>query len=118
MNLQNQNHLIWIKISREIKEQIRYKFPNEKSDKFETKSKINLLSDSKLQSNDTGRKIRRKTHNLTQDSDQNDPTDRRIKGFSFCDFEDDCQCSRGKFSLFFRQNLTFNHFINTDMSLE
>ena len=59
-----------------------------------------------------------KTHNLTRDSDQNDPIDRQIKDFSFRDFKDDRRHSRGKFSLLFRQNLTFNHSINAKMSLE
>ena len=52
------------------------------------------------------------------DSAQNDPIDCRIKGFSFCDFKDSYRHSRGKFSLFFWQNLTFNHSLDTKMSLE
>ena len=43
----------------------------------------------------------RKTYNLTQDCDPNDPIGHQIKGFSFFDFEEDHQHSRGKFSLFF-----------------
>ena len=56
-----------------------------------------------------------KTHNLNCDNDRNDPIDRWIKGFSFRDFEDDRQHSRGEFSLFFRKNLTFNHSIKAEM---
>ena len=86
--------------------------------KSEIKPKINLIYDSKLQFNDTWQKIRRKTHNLTQDSDRNDLIDRRIKGFSFHDFDDDRLRSRGKFFQFSRRNLTVNHFIDAEMSLE
>ena len=60
----------------------------------------------------------RKTHNLTRDSDQNDPINHQIQGFSFCDFEDDHWRSRGKFSLFYQRNLTSNHSVNVEMSLE
>ena len=63
-------------------------------------------------------RIKRKTHNLTRDSARNDPIGRQIKGFSFCDFKDDRQHLRGKFSLFFRKNLTFNHSLDVEMSLE
>ena len=59
-----------------------------------------------------------KTHNLTQDSDRNDPINRRIQGFSFRDFENDHRCSRGEFSLFDRGNLTFNHSVDAEMCLE
>ena len=59
-----------------------------------------------------------KTHNLTLDSDRNDPINHRIQGFSFCDFEDDHRCSRDKFSLFDRRNLASNHFFEKEMSLE
>ena len=59
-----------------------------------------------------------KKYNLTPDSDRNDPIDRRIKSFSFFDFEDDPRYSRGGFSLFFWQNLTFNPFIDTKICLE
>ena len=89
-----------------------------KREKSEIKYKINLIYDSKLQSNDTGQKIRRKTHNLTPESARHDPIDHRIIGFSFHDFKDDRWHSRGEFSLFFRQNLTFNHSLNAKMSLE
>ena len=84
----------------------------------EIKHKIDVIYDSKLKFNDPGRKIRRKTHNLTRDSDRNDPIDRWIKCFSFRDFEGDHRRSRGKFSILFRQNLTFNHFVNAEMSLQ
>ena len=62
--------------------------------------------------------MKRKTHNLTRDSDQNDPINCLIQGFSFCDFEDDHRCSRDEFSLFIRRNLTFNHSVDTEMCLE
>ena len=39
------------------------------------KSKIRLMYDSKLQSNDTSLKIRRKMYNLTQSRDQIEPID-------------------------------------------
>ena len=70
-------------------------------EKFEIKSKIILIYDYNLQSNDTRQKVRRKIHNLIQDSNRNDTIDLQIKGFSFHDFEDDRRHSRGKFSLFF-----------------
>ena len=57
-------------------------------------------------------------HNQTRDSNQNDLINLRIPGFSFHDFENDIQCSRGKFSLFDRRNLTFNHSVYKEMSLE
>ena len=60
----------------------------------------------------------RKTHNLTRDSDRNDPINHRIQGFSFRDFENDLRCSRGEFSIINRQNLTFNHSVVAKMSLE
>ena len=82
------------------------------------KTKIKLNYDPKLQIDDTWQKIRRKTRNLTQDSDRNDPISRRIQGFLFCDFENDSQCLRDKFSLIDRRNLTFNHSVDAEMSLE
>ena len=57
-------------------------------------------------------------HNLTRDSDQNDPINRYIQGFSFRDFKDNQRCSRGKFSLFYRRNLTSNHSVDEEISLE
>ena len=68
--------------------------------------------------NDTGRKVRGKTGNLIQDSDRNDPINRRIEGFSFRDFENDRRCSRDEFFLIDRRNLTFNISVDTEMSLE
>ena len=62
--------------------------------------------------------MRRKTHNLTRDSDQNDPINLRIQGFSFRDFEYDIRCSRDEFSLIDRRNLTSNHSVDAEMSLE
>ena len=60
----------------------------------------------------------RKTHNLTQESDGNDPINHSIQGYSFCDFEDDHQCLRGEFSLFDRRNLASNHSVDAEMNLE
>ena len=58
----------------------------------------------------------KKKCNLTRDSDQNDPINHQIYGFSFRDFENDLQYSRGKFSLIDRWNLTFNQLVDTEMS--
>ena len=71
-----------------------------------------------MQINDTWRKIRRETYNLTRDSDRNDPINCRIQGFSFRDFENELRCSSGEFFLIDEQNLTFNHSMDTEMSLE
>ena len=60
----------------------------------------------------------RKRPNLIRDSDQNDPINLQIQGFSFRNFEKDCRCSRDEFSLIDQQNLTFNHSVDTEMSLE
>ena len=49
---------------------------------------------------------------------QNDTIDRRIKGFSFRDFEDEVQHSRGDFSLFFQWNLTFKNSLDAKIDLE
>ena len=57
-------------------------------------------------------------HNLTQDSDRNDPINRQIQGFSFRNFENDYRCSRGEFSLFNGRNLASNHFVDAEMILE
>ena len=62
--------------------------------------------------------IKKKKHNINRDSSRNDPIDCQIKGFSFCDFEDDCRHSRRKFSLFFQQNLTSNHSLDAEINLE
>ena len=58
------------------------------------KTEIELNYDPKLQIDDIWRKIRGKTCNLTQDSDRNDPINRRIQCFLFCDFENYRRCSR------------------------
>ena len=81
-------------------------------------SKIYIIYDSKLKANVIGREIRRKTQILTQDSSQNDPIDRWIKGFSFRDFGDDCRYLRSDFFLFSPQNLTFKHSSNAEINLE
>ena len=65
-----------------------------------------------------GREIKRKTHNLTWNSAQNDPINFRIKGFSFHDFEDEFRHSRWDFSLFSERNLTFKHFLDTKINQE
>ena len=56
--------------------------------KTEIKLKLNLIYDSKCKSNAKWRKIKIKTHNLTQSRARNDPINRRIHGFLFRDFED------------------------------
>ena len=71
------------------------------------KIKIKLNYNPKLQIDDIRQKIRGKTCNLTRESDQNDPINHRIQGFSFRDIENDCGCSRGEFSVIDRRNLTF-----------
>ena len=68
-NPQKKNHSISIKICKEIKEQKLDGKLITKREKSEIKYKINLIYDSKLQSNDTGQNIRRKAHNLTRYSD-------------------------------------------------
>ena len=67
--------------------------------KIKIKSKLNLIYNSKLKSDFIGRDTSSKTRILTQDSTRNDPMDHRIKGFLFCNFEDDCWHSRNEFSL-------------------
>ena len=84
----------------------------------EIENEIKLNYDPKLQIDDTRRYIRGKTCFLTRDSNQNDPIDRRIDGYSFRDFKREHWCSRDKFSLIDRQNLTFNHSMDAESSLE
>ena len=91
---------------------------NVKREKIKIKSKIRLISYSKLKSNVIRRYIRRKTQFLTHDSAQIDPINCQIKGFSFHQFEDNCQHSRSNFSLFSQQNVTFKHSLDVEMSLE
>ena len=55
---------------------------------------------------------------LTGDNDQIDPIDRRIDGYSFRELKCEHWCSRDKFSLIDRRNLTFNHFVHAKSSLE
>ena len=81
-------------------------------------SKINQIYDSKMKFDIIGREIRSKTRILTLDSTQNDPTYRRIKSFSFCDFKDDRRHSRIDFSLFSPQNLTFKYSLDVEIDLE
>ena len=75
---------------------------NREERKIKIKFKIIRIYYSKLKDNDTRQKIRMKTHNLTQICARIDPIDHRIKGFLFCDFEEENRHSRGNFSLFFR----------------
>ena len=49
---------------------------------------------------------------------RNDPIDRQIKGFSFCNLEDDRQHPRSDFSLFSPRNLTFKHSLDAEIGLE
>ena len=53
-----------------------------------------------------------------QDSDRNDQINLQIQRFSFRDFENDLRYSIGEFSLIDRRNLTFNHSVDAEMSLE
>ena len=62
--------------------------------------------------------IRGKTRFLTRDNERIDPIDRRIDDYSFRDFEREHRCSRDEFSLFDQGNLTFNHSVDTESSLE
>ena len=59
------NHSICIKTCREIKEKKLDRISFLRREKTKIKYKINLIYGSKLIDNDIGRKIRRKTHNLT-----------------------------------------------------
>ena len=87
-------------------------------EKTKNKFKIILIYNSKLKDNDIGRKIRRKTHNLTQSHARNDPIDHRIEGFLFCNFEYKIKHSRGDFYLIFQQNLDFKHSLDAEIDLE
>ena len=55
---------------------------------------------------------------LTRDNDRIDRIDRRIDDYSFREFECEHRCSRDKFSYIDRQNLTFNHSVDAESSLE
>ena len=59
-----------------------------------------------------------KKYNLIWSRAWIDQINRWIKGFSFLDFEDKIQNSRGNFSLFFWWNLDFKHSRDAKMSLE
>ena len=89
-----------------------------KREKTKIKSNIILIYDSKLKYNDIGLRITMKTHNLNRSRARIDPIDRWIKGFLFCNFEDEIRHSRGNFSLFFLRNLYFKHSLDAEMSLE
>ena len=112
------NHRMWIKIHREINEKkLGIKFECE-GEKTKIKSKIRLIYDLKLKSNIIGRRIRTKTQIQTQDRARNDPIDHLIKGFSFCDFENDRRHSKNNFTLFSPRNLTFKHPLDAEPNLE
>ena len=97
--------MIWIKIRGEIKEQKSNRKSIAKKDKSEIKSKIRLKFDSKLKYDVIGREITRKTQIVTRDNTGIDPIDRRIRGFSFREFEDDRRHSRSDVPLFSQQTL-------------
>ena len=59
-----------------------------------------------------------KTHNLTQSRAWNDPTNRRIQGFSFRDFENEVWCSRCDFLWFPWSISDFKHSLDAEMNLE
>ena len=84
----------------DIKEQKLDRKSIAKREKFKIKSKIILIYDSNYNLMIHEERLAIK-HNLTQANDLNDPIDRRIKGFSFHNFKDDRQHSRGEFSLLF-----------------
>ena len=75
--------------------------------KTEIKIKLNLIYNSKLKSNAKWRKIKMKTHNLTQSCARNDLINRRMHGYSFRDFEDENWHSRCDFSLLLRSIFDF-----------
>ena len=55
---------------------------------------------------------------LTRVNDRIDPINRRIDDYSFREFKREHRCSRDKFSLIDRQNLTFNHSVDAESSVE
>ena len=59
-----------------------------------------------------------KTHNLTQSRAQNDPINRWIQGFLFCDFEKEVWRSRYDFFRFTRSIYDFKHSLDTETSLK
>ena len=63
-------------------------------------------------------KIKMKSTNLTQINLRIDPINRRIQGFSFRKFEDECWCSRLDFSLVFRLKVKFMHSNEAESSCE
>ena len=58
------------------------------------------------------------SRNLTRSRTQNDPINRQIKGFSFRNFKNEVQCSRGDFFWFSPQNLDFKFSLGAKTSLE
>ena len=92
--------------------------PNVMREKIEIIFKINLIYDLKLKSNVIRRNIKRKIWMLTWYSTRNDPIDCQIKGFSFCNFEDDLLYSRSEFPLFSPQNLIFKHSLDAEIDIE
>ena len=55
-----------------------------------------------------------KTHNLTQSRARNDPINRWMHGYSFCDFEDENWHSRCDFSLLPQSISDFKHSSNAE----
>ena len=100
------------------KSEVERNFRKSEERKIEIKDEIKLNYNPKLQIDDTSRYIRGKTRILTRDSDLNDPINRRIQGFLLCDFKTGHRCSRDEFSLIDRWNLTFNHSVDAETSLE
>ena len=105
-------------IREEINEQKLDRKLKHKERETKIKSKIWLIYNSKLKSNDIGREIKRKTRILTQDSAQIDLIVQRTKGYSFGDFEDNRRHLRSNFSLFSQQNLTFKYSLDKEIDLE
>ena len=73
--------------------------------KTEIKLKLNLIYDSKCKINTKWWKIKMKTRNLTQNSLQNDPINRRMHGFSFRVFKNEIEVQDVISSKFLDQTL-------------
>ena len=80
--------------------------------------KLNLIYDSKCKINTKWWKIKMKKDNLTQISLLNDPTNRRMQGFSFRISEDEVWSSRLDFFHFFRSKLKLTHSNGAEMSCD
>ena len=55
---------------------------------------------------------------LTRDNDRIDPIDCRIGDYSFRELKREHRCSRDKLSLINQRNLTFNHSVDAESSVE